>query len=310
MAQLSMTRMKEPASDKEPVLDVRHAWPVRSSPTLAATRVVGLLAWMVLLLACSPIRAIRQLGFPRGIVYKWHAGSCRIAGIQRAVHGKPVTDRPVLFVANHVSYLDISVLGATLDACFVAKSEVNGWPIFGYLARLQRTVFVQRKARQAAEQRTTLTERLRSGDSLILFPEGTSSDGSRALRFKSALFDAANAELDGGQVEVQPVSIAYSRFDGMPMGRVLRPFYAWYGDMDLAPHLWRALGMGTIGVDIVFHEPVRLSDFGSRKALAQHCEDAVSVGLSEALSGRYEVKAKPRRLRYEGFELAFGTDSA
>lgn len=296
--------------EEDQALDSQGAWPVRANPLLAISRTVGLLSWMVILLACSPIRAIRQTGFPRSIVERWHAGSCRVAGIRPSVHGTPVRDRPVLFVANHVSYFDISVLGATLDACFVAKSEVNGWPIFGYLARLQRTVFVERRARRAADQRDAIADRLRSGDSLILFPEGTSSDGNRALRFKSALFDAANVDLDSGQVEVQPVSIAYTRFDGMPMGRMLRPFYAWYGDMDLAPHLWRALGMGTIGVELVFHRPVRLNDFGSRKALAQHCEKVVADGLSDALYGRFAVANKQRHLKFDGFDVAVTADSA
>jgi len=297
-------------AERDLVLGNVHAWPAKASPVLAISRIVALLVWMVVLLACSPYRAIRQIGFPKPIIRRWHTDSSRIAGVTPTVHGTPVTDRPILFVSNHVSYLDISILGSLLDACFVAKQEVNGWPIFGYLARLQRTVFVERRAVRAADQREVLRERLLQGDSLILFPEGTSSDGNRALRFKSALFDAANIELDHGHVEVQPISIAYTRFDGMPMGRMLRPFYAWYGDMELAPHLWRALGMGTIGVDVVFHEPVRLEDFGSRKALAQHCEKVVSDGLSNALSGRLDRTSRARRLRCDGFDLPIHSQTA
>ncbi len=297
-------------SIQDPILDTVHAWPAKSSPVLAISRIFALLSWMVILLACSPIKAILQKGFARPIVKRWHSGSCRIAGVSPTVHGAPVHDRPILFVANHVSYLDISVLGSLLNACFVAKQEVNSWPIFGYLARLQRTVFVERRAVRAADQREALRKRLAVGDSLILFPEGTSSDGNRALRFKSALFDAANIELDHGQIEVQPISIAYTRFDGMPMGRMLRPFYAWYGDMELAPHLWRALGMGTIGVDVIFHEPVKLEQFGSRKALAQHCEAVVSGGLSAALNGRIDRQARTRRLQCDGFDLPINSLAA
>ncbi len=303
-------RPAAPAADRDPAPDTILNWPATASPILAASRVVALLVWMVILLACSPYRAIRQIGFPKPIIRRWHTDSCRIVGVKPTVHGEPVTDRPILFVSNHVSYLDISVLGSLLDACFVAKQEVNGWPIFGYLARLQRTVFVERKAARAADQREVLRARLLQGDSLILFPEGTSSDGNRALRFKSALFDAANIELGHGHVEVQPISIAYTRFDGMPMGRLLRPFYAWYGDMELAPHLWRALGMGTIGVDVIFHEPVRLEEFGSRKALAQHCEKVVSDGLSSALGGRIARSVQRRLLRCDGFDLPISSQSA
>ena len=273
-------------SDQDPVLGTVHAWPAKASPFLAVSRIAALLVCMVVLLACSPYRAIRQIGFPKPIIRRWHKDSCRIAGITTTVHGTPVSDRPILFVANHVSYLDISVLGSLLDACFVAKQEVNSWPIFGYLARLQRTVFVERRAVRAADQREVLRARLMQGDSLILFPEGTSSDGNRALRFKSALFDAANIELDHGHVEVQPISIAYSRFDGMPMGRMLRPFYAWYGDMDLAPHLWTVAALGKLTVVIEFHPPLTVDEAGSRKALAQEARTRVARGLAHANAGR------------------------
>lgn len=258
-----------------------------ASRILSSSRVSALVLWTLVLLLAHPIRALSQKPFPFRISRLWHRGSLKICGIDLARHGEALHGKPVLFVANHVSYLDICVLGATLNASFVAKSEVNEWPGFGYLARLQNTVFVKRKSRDVAAQRKIIADRLAAGNQLILFPEGTSSDGSRALTFKSALFDSASIEVEGDQVYVQPLSIAYSRFDGLPMGRWLRPHFAWYGDMELAPHLWHALGLGKIGVDVIFHEPVRLNDFGSRKALAQHCENKVAKGLSDSLRGRF-----------------------
>ena len=131
-------------------------------------------------------------------------------------------------------------------ASFIAKTEVAGWPLFGWLARLQRSVFIDRRARSTAHQRDSIAARLAAGEALILFPEGTSGDGNRLLPFKSALFSVADhAPATAGAVTVQPVSIAYTRLDGMPLGRALRPFFAWYGSMSLAPHLWRMLGLGT-----------------------------------------------------------------
>ncbi|MEQ9490159.1 MAG: lysophospholipid acyltransferase family protein [Alphaproteobacteria bacterium] len=260
-----------------------------ASRILSASRVAGLVLWTLILATTHPIRAVRQKPFPYRITQLWHRGALKICGIDLARHGKILQGKPVLFVANHVSYLDICVLGAALDASFVAKAEVGGWAGFGYLARLQNTVFVNRNSREIAAQRKAIADRLSGGGRLVLFPEGTSSDGSRALTFKSALFDSASIEIDGDQVYVQPLSIAYSRFDGLPMGRWLRPHFAWYGDMELAPHLWRALGLGQIGVDVVFHEPVRLKDYGSRKALARHCEAMVSKGLSDSLRGRFDT---------------------
>jgi 1-acyl-sn-glycerol-3-phosphate acyltransferase len=184
-----------------------------------------------------------------------------------------------------VSYTDIPIFGALIRGSFIAKTEVAGWPLFGRLAKLQRTVFVDRRPRSAARQRGDIASRLAAGDDLILFPEGTSSDGNRVLPFKSALFGAAEP-VDGRAVPVQPVSIAYTRLDGMPIGRGLRAYFAWYGDMDLASHLWTLVGLGTVTVVVEFHPVVTLAELGSRKALAEHCYRVISAGMSAALAGR------------------------
>ena len=129
----------------------------------------------------------------------------------------------MLFAANHISYTDITVLGSVIPGSFIAKAEVANWPFFGWLAKLQRSVFVDRQVRSTATQRDAIGERLAAGDALILFPEGTSGDGNRVLPFKSALFAAAQQGEDCPPVIVQPVSLAYVRLDGMPIGRALSP---------------------------------------------------------------------------------------
>ncbi len=139
-----------------------------------------------------------------------------------------------------------------------------------------------------------MSARLEAGDSLILFPEGTSSDGNRVLPFKSGLFSVAELEPGGRPLTVQPVSIAYTMLDGLPMGRYLRPFFAWYGDMELVSHLWQWAGLGRLTVVVRFHEPVTLAQFGSRKVLSEHCYAVVSRGMSEALAGRRQT-VRPRR---------------
>jgi 1-acyl-sn-glycerol-3-phosphate acyltransferase len=241
----------------------------------------------------------------------YHRCCCHILGISVCTIGTPAKARPVLFAANHISYLDITVLGALLDASFIAKREVAFWPLFGWLARLQRSVFIDRRARSTAHQRDSIAARLAANEALILFPEGTSGDGSRLLPFKSALFSVADLANDpatdpaadpraGGPLTVQPVSIAYTRLDGIPLGRTLRPFFAWYGSMSLAPHLWRMLGLGRLEVVVEFHPPTTLAACGSRKSLARYCEQRVAEGLAAALSGRRDLPetdaplAKPR----------------
>jgi 1-acyl-sn-glycerol-3-phosphate acyltransferase len=200
--------------------------------------------------------------------------------------GKPKQDGPVLFVSNHCSYLDITVLGSLVPASFVAKADVARWPLFGTLAKLQRSVFVDRQSFRAVKHRDEMSERLEAGDNLILFPEGTSNDGNRVLPFKSSLLSVAELEPGGRPLTVQPVSIAYTMLDGLPMGRYLRPFFAWYGDMDMASHLWQWAGLGRLTVVVRFHEPVTLARFGSRKVLSEYCHAVISRGLSEALAGR------------------------
>lgn len=256
------------------------------SPTTALCR---LLAYAGLTLALMPVQLLAVVcRWPlRKRLPRWyHRRTCRLLGIEIECHGKPSRHHPTLYVANHVSYFDIEVLGSLLRASFVAKAEVASWPFFAWLARLQETVFVERQGYRTAAHRDEMSRRLEAGDDLILFPEGTSGDGNRVLVFKSALFSVAERRPHGEPLTVQPVSIAYTRLDGLPLGRYLRPFFAWYGDMELGPHLWHAIGLGRVTVVVEFHEPVTLEQFGSRKTLSDHCYEAVSRGMVAALSGR------------------------
>ncbi len=231
--------------------------------------------------------------FPR----RYHHFCMRILGIQVVITGKRSKTRPTLYVANHSSYLDIPVLGSILTGSFIAKAEIASWPFFGMLAKLQRTIFIDRKPTHAAAHSEDIRSRLGKHDNLILFPEGTSSDGNRTLPFKTALFsvtDLRTLDRDGKEqpLTVQPVSITCVALDGMPTGRFLRPIYSWYGDMPLVPHLWRLLALGRITVAVHFHDPVTVAQLGSRKAVAEHCWRAVSDGVSEAVCGNYDKRRR------------------
>ncbi|MGE0006958.1 MAG: lysophospholipid acyltransferase family protein [Parvibaculaceae bacterium] len=217
----------------------------------------------------------------RRFPHLYHRVVTRWLGVRLNVIGEPVRDRPCLIVSNHVSWLDITVLSALTPLSFIAKKEVNSWPGFGTLARLQRTVFIDRDRRQSTgSSRDEMQERLKAGETLVLFAEGTSSDGWRVLPFKSAYFAAAEMP----EVVVQPVTLAYRGHWGIPMMRRRRPFYAWYGDMDMGNHLWQALALGPIEVDVVCHKPLTLAEAGDRKALARRAEETVRRGLIEAFT--------------------------
>jgi 1-acyl-sn-glycerol-3-phosphate acyltransferase len=230
----------------------------------------------------------RRKTFP----HRYHRFLCRLFGIRVTVLGAPVQSHGVLMVANHTSYFDILVFSAAARVSFIAKHEVAAWPLFGTLARLQETVFIERDKRsQTVNMRDVIRQRLVDGDALILFPEGTSDDGNRVLPFKSALLGAAETEIGADELgrprhaPVQPVTISYVGFYGLPMGRDMRPFFAWYGDMDLVPHLWEALTAGPFEAVVEFHPPLSIDSTGGRKALANIAETIIRRGQTRALAG-------------------------
>ena len=212
--------------------------------------------------------------------------ACSSLGLQVRVQGAPLVKKGgVLFVSNHIGWADIPVLGSKLLASFVAKAEIDGWGIFGYLTRLQGAIYVKREARlDVGDQRDEIAQRLAGGGRVIMFPEGTNSDGTRVLPFKSSLF--AVAEGPGApDFVIQPVTLAYTRVNGMPVTRRMLPSLAWVGDTELKPHIAEFMRLGKIRADILVHEPVYPADFADRKALARHCQEVVSAGYARLMRG-------------------------
>ena len=225
----------------------------------------------------------------------YHRFCCTILGIKVRVYGERSPVIPTLYVCNHVSYLDIVVLGGLIPGSFVAKAEVATWPFFSTLAKAQRTIFVERRSGKTSASRDQMMKRLNTGDNLMLFPEGTSSDGTRVLPFRSALFGVAQLRRDEKPITVQSVAIAYTRLDGIPLGRYWRPLFAWFGDLDLVPHLWQMVCLGETEAVVTFFPPVDIDQLGDRKKLADYCFRQVSSALQAANSGRYELLPPPRK---------------
>jgi lyso-ornithine lipid O-acyltransferase len=256
----------------------------------STARALGrLILYLAVTLPLMPVQALfLALNSPLALRLPkaYHALCCRIFGIRLDIRGEISTAKPTLFVANHLSYVDIEVMSAAVETSFIAKREVASWPLFGWLAKLQRTVFVDRRASGVHNERDDVAAALDRGRNLVLFAEGTSSDGNRIKPFKSALFSAAQNEVNGRSVAVQPVTIAYTHLDEMPLGRAWRPLVSWYGDMDMLSHGWQLLGLGRLTATVIFHQPVSYAMFGSRKALAGHCERVIARGLAAANGGR------------------------
>jgi lyso-ornithine lipid O-acyltransferase len=194
-------------------------------------------------------------------------------GIRIEVHGKPMPG--ALIVANHVSWIDIPVFGRTVDAGFVAKDDVAGWPLIGRLTAAYGCLFVSREARgKAGEQAGALAALLSHGRSLILFPEGTTGEGDACLPFRSSLF----ALIPPG-TPVQPVTLRYYHADGSPLDAAERRAVSWIGDDELAPHaLALAKGDGLLA-RLWFDEPIPA---GERKALTRACFDVIEGRLEES----------------------------
>ena len=263
--------------------------PITASGLILATlRVVLFCIWTV---SCVTILiALRVFGLnPSPARLRLFRILCWIFGMHVVVHGHPANDRPLLIASNHISYLDIIAFGTVTELEFVSKAEVADWPFFGFLAKLGGTVFIDRRRTRTVEARDGISERLAAKRRLVLFPEATSGDGNCLLPFKSALFTAAESVPDGTAVAVQPAAIAYTRLNGLPTGFGWRSFFAWYGDMTLASHMWRFLQLGRTTVEIIFLEPILSQGQFDRKALAAASEQASQAGFNRLLSGRVRL---------------------
>ena len=263
------------------------------SPLRGAFRLLSYLLLTLLLLPFHLLAvALGARSVVNGLPVIYHRVVCTILGIRVRVHGQRSDVTPTLFVCNHVSYLDIEVLGGLVPGSFVAKAEVATWPFFSTLAKAQRTIFIERTSGKTSASRDEMMRRLNTGDNLLLFPEGTSSDGTRVLPFRSALFGVAQLRREEKPIVVQPVAISYTRLDGIPLGRYWRPLFAWFGDLDLVPHLWQMTCLGETEAVVTFFPPVDIDKLGDRKKLAEFCFRQVSLGVQAANCGRDELLPK------------------
>src|SRR5690242_1949903 len=213
---------------------------------------------------------------------------CWLLRIRVRVNGEPVRNRPVLFVSNHVSWVDIVVIGAIAPVAFVAKREVASWPLVGFTAKMQRTVFVDRTRRnQTGEAVSEIVRRLAGGTSVVLFAEGTSSDGNRVLPFRSALLGAVEmaAAHMPEPLMIQPMAIAYIAQHGIPLGRQHRPLAAWYGDMDFVPHIKTLIECAALDAVVSYDSPIAADGSLSRKELTAQLERTTRRMMAETLRG-------------------------
>lgn len=247
--------------------------------------------FLLLTLPLMPVQALLIATGLRAAHYLpvfYHSLVCKLLGVRVHLSGAPLAPGPTLIVSNHISWLDIPVLASIAPLSFVAKREVATWPFISWLARLQRTIFIDRTKRTAvAETRKEILARLTAKERILLFAEGTSSDGNQVLPFKSPLFAAIEPnEGNSNGYRLQTCAIVYTHIHGLPMNRQQRPAIAWYGDMDMLSHAWGVLKGGPLDVQVRFGQPMAITDVGDRKKLAAHAYEQVRFDFSQLLTAR------------------------
>ncbi|QND58466.1 lysophospholipid acyltransferase family protein [Mesorhizobium huakuii] len=250
---------------------------------------LGLVVAGSLVLVPLQILSMKTGWWPETVILKiWHRLILRALGMHVHVKGTLSDKRPLLVAANHISWTDIMVLGSFADVKFIARADMEGWPLIGMLSKLQRTVFIEReRKRSSGDQASEIASRMAKGDAMVLFAEGSTGDGNAVLPFKSTLFGAASMAISEGaaeQVFIQPVAIAYTRLHGVPLGRRHRPISAWIGDEDLMPHLKVLMAEGALDVEVHFGEPIAFAKGSNRKETARLMESQVREMMQGALA--------------------------
>lgn len=255
-----------------------------SRPWGAVSTLIGTSAAASLLLPAHFVSKMTVPGYKATRLPRlFHRLIGRAIGIRSVTYGQQAGSSGVMFVSNHLSWADIPVIGAHIAGSFVARADLAGWGVFGWMADQQRTIYIERGRRQSTtSQLEIITERLAQGENVILFPEGTTSEGLRVLPFKSSLFAVAD-QADMADLLIQPVSLAYTRLNGLPIRRHRRPQISWTGDMELLPHALDFMRLGRIQAELLFHEPIRRREFPDRKALARHCQQVITEGYARLM---------------------------
>ena len=216
------------------------------------------------------------------IPYFYHKICLRIFGIKIKTFGKVSINFPILLISNHASYLDIIILGSLFKTSFIAKKEISKWPLLGILAKLQNTIFIDRRVSSLKNQENQIIKHLNEKKNLVIFPEGTSSDGNRVLPFKSSLFNIFEKNLNS-KILVQTITIVYKKINGIPMNRIERKNITWHSNMDLIPNIFNVLKKLSIEVEIIFNDEFLPSKEYDRKKLALHCWEKINYNLINSL---------------------------
>ena len=224
---------------------------------------------------------LRFRGGQRVISKAFHRIIRALLGLRISEQGAPSPIRPLILVANHISWLDIVTISSILPAIFVAQHDVATWPIFGRLAKLSPSIFVNRNRRlQVLKAINSISDALTADEAVAIFPEGTSTDGANVLPFRSSLFGSVRETLVRAEhlpaMFIQPVSVAYLG----PNRRLAA--WALEDEIPFFPHLLQVACLRRIDVALTWGEPISADRSSDRKLLAKWLEEAVRGVVAEA----------------------------
>ena len=231
-----------------------------------------------MILILGPIQYILvkvKLSYRIYIPIIFHRILLKILGIKVKVIGKKTSLRPLILVGNHTSYIDIIILGSIMPICFIAKQEIKSWFLFGFLAKMQNTIFIKRKNFKALENIKNINKELDSKSAVVLFPEGTTNSGKKILNFKSSFFNLFESNNTLG---LQNFSLCYTHVNSMPIDNRTRPQVSWYGDMNIVTHLLNFLKLSSVNATVVLHPIMQLKE-QNRKALSLSSIKQVKEGI-------------------------------
>ena len=238
---------------------------------------------MIVIIPAQAIINALRLPFWQVLPRFFHRVGCIFLGLRVTVIGEPATGRPTLLVSNHVSWTDIVAIGSVADVTFVAKREVSEWFFVGMMANLQKTIYVDRTRRSDAGRTSReMGAHMAGGNAVLLFAEGQSDIGTHVLPFRSALVGAAqHAMIDAGakEVMIQPLTIAYTKLQGLPVGRNERSLIAWIKSKSVKQNIRDILGGPVKDVTVAFGTPRPLNETDNRKLVTKAAENDVRAML-------------------------------
>ena len=256
----------------------------------AYIRIALLLLWMIVMMPILWLVSKTKI-FAPWYNQMYFKVVCFMLGIRIKVkRGKLANIKNLLLICNHNSYFDIFALGSLIKTNFISKDDVKNWPIFGIITRLGNTVYISRDKMKAGREVNLIEKEFENRSlPLLVFPEGTSTDGNEVLPFKSSLFAMFENHIGKkleNQITIQPISIAYVYQGKKRMSDEDRHNFAWYlKDQGLVEHLVNAMKHTPFTIEVIFHDPIDISTgFNNRKELALYCHDIVEKGFNELLN--------------------------